>query len=530
MKSYNQLMENSTLNDIFAKCSKVFKMIIMVLLILTFAFLSIQSILNTTMLEDSPPARETITFHNDNVLLNIILMILVLIALSVLIKDVLSKINTKIFTSVLCIYTFVLGLIWILSVKSLVAYDSEMLSNTAINFSKGDYSDLQPDNKYFYNYPFQLGYVLVCQIVNIFFKDDIYYIALQVLNLISLIVSYLAFIYMTHLLFKEKSIVNTTVLLLFGCISGIMFTTFVYGNLVSLAFGMWAVALEIKYIKTEKKYLMVISAILIGISIAVKSNSMIILMAMCIILLIKFLDTKNLWDLVSIMLCVVFGLNFLNIVIDSYENKANVDLGSGVPKILWLNMGLHESNLGYGWYDATYTLVIFHANNKDVELSTQEGLKQIKEQVQYFIENKDYTRKFFTEKILSQWNEPTYSCIWVSETREHGGELPSFAEDIYYNDLRGWIVGFMNQYQQIIFLLALICFGRIYSKKDISMYIIPLIILGGFLYHMLFEAKSQYILIYFLMLVPMCSYGLNIILNLDFKNMAKKLLKLGASK
>lgn len=526
----NKLMENPILNSTFTRCSKIFKMIIMVLLILIFGFLSIQSILNTTMLEDSPPARETITFHNDNVLLNLILMILILVFLSVLIKNILSKISIKVFASILCIYTLVLGLIWIFSVKSLVSYDSEMLSNTAVNFSNGDYSDLQPDNKYFYNYPFQLGYVLVCQIVNIFFKDDMYYIALQVLNLMALMVSYLAFIYMMYLIFREKSIVNTTILLLFGCISGIMFTTFVYGNLVSLAFGMWAVALEIKYIKTEKKYLMFISAVLIGISIVVKSNSMIILMAMCIILLIKFLDTKNLWDLVSIMLCIVFGLNFLNIVIGSYENKANVDLGSGVPKILWLNMGLHESNLGCGWYDANYTLGIFHANNKDAELSTQEGLKQIKEQVQYFIENKDYTRKFFTEKILSQWNEPTYSCIWVSETREHGGELPSFAEDIYYNDLRGWIIGFMNQHQQIIFLLALICFGRIYSKKDISMYIMPLIVLGGFLYHMLFEAKSQYILIYFLMLVPMCSYGLNIILNLDFKHIIQKLLKLGASK
>lgn len=37
---------------------------------------------------------------------------------------------------------------------------------------------------------------------------------------------------------------------------------------------------------------------------------------------------------------------------------------------------------------------------------------------------------------------------------------------------------------------------------------LPLIVLGGFLYHLLFEAKSLYILPYFVMLVPYAAYGL----------------------
>jgi hypothetical protein len=37
--------------------------------------------------------------------------------------------------------------------------------------------------------------------------------------------------------------------------------------------------------------------------------------------------------------------------------------------------------------------------------------------------------------------------------------------------------------------------------------LLALIILGGFVYHLIFEAKSQYVLPYFIMMVPFAAYG-----------------------
>ena len=67
----------------------------------------------------------------------------------------------------------------------------------------------------------------------------------------------------------------------------------------------------------------------------------------------------------------------------------------------------------------------------------------------------------------------------------------------------------MNFYQQGIlfgFLLALVGLWR---RREICQCLLPLIILGGVLYHLLCEAKSQYSFAFFLLMIPIASYGLH---------------------
>jgi hypothetical protein len=267
---------------------------------------------------------------------------------------------------------------------------------------------------------------------------------------------------------------------------------------------------------------MLIASILIGLSIMVKNNNMIVLVAICIILLIKFLDTRKLYDIISIALCLVVGTNILNIAIGYYENKADVNFGDGVPKILYLNMGIHESTICYGWYNSSYTLGVYTGAGYDSKVATEEGLKQIKEQIDYFKDNPEYANKFFNEKILSQWNEPSYASIWVNEARQTDDEPPKFVTDIYTGTLGKRLESYMNQYQQLLFIMACVSFVAIAKKKDVTYYILPLVVLGGFLFHMFFEAKSQYVITYVTLLIPMCAYGLYQYINSDIFTKLKK--------
>ncbi len=528
-----QRLENhKLLNAVFGKCSKIFKMIIIGLMVFIWGYLSVSSLLETTRIELADPTLELSTYNRDGLIFNIIFLVCIFIILKNFFRGAIKSINTNTFALILSLYTLALGLFWVLSVKSTAMHDSYMITSTAEAFLKGDYSILQFDNeKYFYEYPFQLGYVLVCEIVNIFFKDNNYLIALQVSNVISLVFIFLGVIQATKYIFKNKEVTNTTILLLFGFVAIILFTTFIYGNLLGFALSTWAVVLELKYIRTDKKYLMVISAVLIGLSIMVKSNNMIVLMAMCIVLLIKFLDTKKLWDIVSIVICVVVGLNILNCVIGYYENKADVDLGSGIPKILWLNMGLHESSgRACGWYNYAYTVSVFENNNYDSELSAQEGIGQIKEQLQYFYNNQNYMNKFFAEKILSQWNEPSFDSIWVSQVRDHIEATPEYVDQVYEGKAGEVILLFMNQYQQVLYIFAFVGLFAMFKKKDVSYCVLPLVILGGFMYHLLFEAKAQYVITYVVLLIPLGAYGFNLLQDVPFWSKFKKWLSLGASK
>ena len=71
----------------------------------------------------------------------------------------------------------------------------------------------------------------------------------------------------------------------------------------------------------------------------------------------------------------------------------------------------------------------------------------------------------------------------------------------------------MNLFQQAAYVLALIgtC-GMIKEKRaGAARLMLPVTVLGGFLYHMLFEAKSQYIYPYMLLLLPLAARGLTML-------------------
>lgn len=50
--------------------------------------------------------------------------------------------------------------------------------------------------------------------------------------------------------------------------------------------------------------------------------------------------------------------------------------------------------------------------------------------------------------------------------------------------------------------------GTLLTKRSVAQLILPLTILGGLLYHMIFEAKSQYIYVYALFMIPLAARGL----------------------
>ena len=68
----------------------------------------------------------------------------------------------------------------------------------------------------------------------------------------------------------------------------------------------------------------------------------------------------------------------------------------------------------------------------------------------------------------------------------------------------------MRAWQQALYLLSAVGVWRIWrdGRRSAASLILPVTVLGGFLYHMLFEAKSQYIYTYAVYLLPLAAQGL----------------------
>lgn len=527
MNILTRWLSNSKVCNVFEIISKIGKGIIAVLVFVSFFYLTVWSMLGTTQIGGQNDNSSTLYYNYDNVILNIIVTILIIVIVYIIFNDFFNHANPKIFSIILSVYTLLLGVFWVVSVKSLPTTDSKWVVEAAYNFSNGVYDDfILEHNNYFYKYPYQLGYTFFCQVIISILKNN-YFLVLQILNVLSVVFIYLGLIKIVSYLFNNKRLTNITIFLFFFCIQPIMFCTFVYGTLIGFAFVVWSIYFTIKYIKTDKKLPILISSLLLAISIVLKPNNKIVMVAIIIVLLLRFLDTRKLFNIISVLMCFLIGNNLINLVIGYYQKTVDTDFGNGMPQISWANMGLHESgmNNGYGWYNGDYGSKIFIENDYDREVTSEIAKEQIMEQIEKFKFDPDYCNTFFNEKLLSTWNEPTYSSIFISRTRPHDGNVTEFVEDVYNGNIYKTILVLCNWQQQIIFIFACVFLGTLFKKKDVSLYILPLIVLGGFLYHLIFETKAYYALTYFILLVPMAGYGLNTIFSKNFFDGLKGLLK-----
>lgn len=510
--------------------------VILALSLLIFVFLTLQSLLNTTIMYNAPDDPATVIFTHDNFYINLLFIFLVFICGLLFLRKLMEKINPKIFGAVLLVYTFVLGLIWNLLTKNMPAHDSWCITSAAECFAVNDYSPLlMEQNQYFYNYPFQLGYAFLCEIAIRIFGDNAYFV-LQLINILSSVAIAAALIVISKLAFDSRKVTNFTIFFLFGCIQPVLFTTFHYGNLSGFAFSMWAVVFACLFIKKRSWYYIPLMAVFIGIGAMLKTNSLIVLIALCIILLLDFLKKYSVKNIIALALSLVMGIGLNPLIIYQYEQKADVSLGGGVPKVLWLDMGLHETGNANrpGWYNPVYTVIRYADMGYDEEKSAESGWEDIKERIGEF--SAAERANFFTTKTLSQWNDPLYMSIWVSETRPSKIETSEFVQSMYTGNAGNTALDFANVYQSLVFVFAtagvFIILIRKKMRQNIFCIVLPLVFLGGFIYHLFFEAMPQYNVTYFTLFVPLAAYGFSILCDRyqeKFMKCLEKLFKKGKS-
>ena len=353
--------------------------IILVLCFLIFIYLTFQSLLYTTSIYNAPDDPSTVIMMHDNFYINAAVISIAFICGILFLQRLMDKINPKIFGAALLVYTFLLGLIWNLLTKTSPAHDSYNILSGSQQFAINDYTPLMPENDYFYDYPFQLGYAFVGEIIIRIFGDNAYFI-LQLLNILASVGISASLITFAILIFKKRKTVNFTILFLFGCIQPILFTTFHYGNLLGFSLSLWAMVFTCVYLKNRKKRFIIFSAVFISAGIICKSNSLIILTAICIILILDFLKTHKLANITAILISVIMGIGLNQLIIFQYEQRADVSLGGGVPKILWLDMGLQETSDPNrpGWYNPEYTVIRYNSMNKDEKAAADSGIRDIK--------------------------------------------------------------------------------------------------------------------------------------------------------
>lgn len=505
--------------------------ILSLLVFVAFAYIAIMSFIQTSVIDSANYSSEVILYQTDNVALNLLFTALFAVFAFKMNKhcDFFAKLNIKVYEICLFAFVTIVGFIWIFSVTSIPAADSYNLFETATGAAKGVYPSLH-NGQAFYNsdyyggysyynfYPFQLGFVFLSEIVYRIFGTSSS-MPIQVINVLCVAATYLGIARITRILFNRLSIEFFAIVLLAGCFQPILFSTFVYGNIIGMCCAVWASYFLIKYFQTNKYTALIPCGLLLVVSTLAKYNNMIYLAAFAIVLIIHTIIKKK-WQSIAFALAICIAtVGTSNLVIMSYESRANVELTNGVSQALYLDMGLNESYMAPGWYNAI-ALNNYKSHGCDAKLSSEQAWADIKSRLSTMGNDLDYAVDFFSKKILSQWNEPSYESIWISKVKSHTNELGAIGNAMYGVNGQGGSLGQLfelhfNLYMQIVFVLFAcgIYFMFLNKKTNIMTILLPLVLLGAFGYHLLFEGKSQYIFVYIPLLIPTASYALSCILN-----------------
>ncbi len=488
----------------------------MIVLLLVFAFilyLAVSSLFETSFLSTDDPSGERIVYLNDNVFLSIIILTILLLTGYIFYRRC-EPINPHTMEIVLLVYVFLFGTAYVATTKLRppVYSDSFLVTYGAQRAALGDHAILLEN--YFYRFPFQLGYVLYSEIffrvVNIVLRGEpegYAVLALQEMNLFWLLLQYHALIAITGVLFKDARIRKILMLLLFFCFQPLLTTPFLYGNIPAFACGTAAVWMFLLHIKKRcMKYGMYCAAFL-TLAVTLKLNLLICCVAIGIVWIIMLLKKPSRKSLLCLLLAAACVLTLPKLPQKLYEYRVGVHYGKGIPMIAWMAMGFSQGHAAPGWYREDYTVAAFEHNGHDSAATAENAKRVLEDRLFVFRTDPALARDFFTEKLRSQWNEPSYGSIWINQV------FPSYSEKgLMYDLLCGSgakrTLDVMNVYQQFVFFSLLLGLIRLTKKKDLLRCLLPLVMLGGLLYHLLFEAKSQYALPYFVLILPIAAYGL----------------------
>ena len=430
-----------------------------------------------------------------------------LVALAAVHALVQRRAGKRVFAAALTLWTAA-ALCFVLAVGLVPRADSALVLDAAKRFAAGDFSPLE--EVYLNRVSYQLGICLPLEGIARLLPGLDLNLVMQALNCVMSAALMALLCGLAGEMMDDARAVRAAALLYLAFVPMLLFNMFVYGVLPMLLLCVLAMRCFLRYTKTGARRYGVLYALLIGAAAVLKPNAMIVMLALLICAAVHALQRKDGFLLLCAALSAVLCFALPAGVIRLYELRAGVTLAPDTGMLLRLAMGMQDSVIAAGWYNGV--IEEYWPLSVTPEMEKAAALKMLAARLREFAADPAGAWAFFREKCLTQWAEPSYDILWYGAVCAKGGRFNGLAHMIFRDGsgVRALLAIYMNLFQQAAYVLALIgtC-GMIKEKRaGAARLMLPVTVLGGFLYHMLFEAKSQYIYPYMLLLLPLAARGL----------------------
>ncbi|WP_408070068.1 hypothetical protein [Butyrivibrio sp. JL13D10] len=473
------------------------------------AFLLFISIYNTCLVDEY----EVTHFYKGSVSANVLVIVIFFFVLFLLrkvavVSHFLKKADSddsfrKKIKVVLFVCLGVLGAAFVIGASSVVASDQIMVQDAAYNVNRGDFSDLMPGG-YLFTYPNQLGLLWISILFGKIFGFG-NYLAFRLMNVLFFCLFYKRISDVTAIISKNSKRSELAVLIIGVLFVPLLFyCSFIYGTIPGLALSTSAVYHSLIFSENKRVKNAIMASLLIALSMLFKSNYLIVFIAILIHSLVSAIDCKKKVLLILPVLLIVGYLlqSFVPAALTKY--CTGMDAPKGASSLSWIAMGLQDSGLAEGWYNG-YNKDTFENSGYDSEVQAEQAKENIKGRVEYFKNNKFECFRFFSRKLSSEWNDPTFEGYWINREDADGAGHTGLAAYLLSDGVyRVWLVILDNL--QAIILFGAYIYAVLKENKESDL-VIAIAFIGGFLFHTFWEAKPQYTLTYFVLLFPLCVIG-----------------------
>lgn len=254
---------------------------------------------------------------------------------------------------------------------------------------------------------------------------------------------------------------------------------------------------------------MILSSIFLMLAVLMKKNFIIALAACICYLFLHYLKEHDKNILKMMVLFVIVFVAGKMIMTVGFEVATGKKINKGVPSILWVAMGTDPDNhvRSGGWYNKKF-IDVYVSNNYDREKAAKQGEKMVSGYIKQYKRHPKKACEFFSKKLTTTWTDPLYESIFSGPKAAAGQYVKTKQLHHLFNEEKHDTYLYTGMKAYIILLLAAVWIFVIKYLKEYDKAAFGLIFLiGGFLFHLFWETKGQYVYPYIFMQIPTAAYA-----------------------
>ena len=434
--------------------------------------------------------------------------------LSIVYDRFLKNVNPFVFAAVSAVIMYALAVFWIFSARALPQSDAEFLIGyaEAINLKEVGPGAMGPDDYLIY-FPYQYGFVTFLRVLMYIFGAD-NYIAFMCVTALSLpVIAFFGTAVITEIA-PEKLRGRSA---FFFAVAAPLFlplyfySSFVYGDLPFAAISLACIYYALRMVRKPSVLTGVFFVLSCFFNYLFKSNALIVCVALFIFFFVKLFDKAKRKIAALLIILTVVGILGVTVTNKAMYDRLNPNGYDAIPMSASIAMGLNDDNGNAGWCNF-YHQIIFVENDYDAARTSEVAWGRVRYALTDYIKHPVKGISFFYRKINLQWNTPMFQALAMINSHDEELQAP-FARHIYDDFVTQWrINSFLKAYQIFVyFIITAVLWIKRKKESTLGAYLPGIAIFGSFLFSIIWEAKTRYIMPTFVMIIVCFAIALPVV-------------------